>query len=611
MIHRRSTLILILTITLFGAPSPLSAAASNGRIAVWDTGSALSASLAQNALADTSSWTQIARGEEVKSFRGDAVLTGGPTVVVIRGRTARIELYAVRDGNAILRSQLQLLTPSGGPVARLENVRLLENSRSAAAVDVAYRSKEDARVTVQVRVKRADVAVELRPGPDAAKLRVDSAGRFAILPDFFADDIVLDATSIAAQAVDIPSENFLLLPTGHEDCIVMCTFENREQDVRISLAGSGANRTIASSEIGFGGSRRIWVALLDAPRIWNMVDVDAEKTQEPTRLRWTAPFAAQWRADFSRKNHLSDSWEMLLPDPRGDGYLKPTWLGQGASRITADRKRWTTVLGWFEYPCWIDHDGQAYIQPMKHRVMTFKGPAIVYPINRLAQTPSDRFTVVDVVRNTLGVGPCEYILNVEGQKQEYKGRATCACRDGLTAIYAKNAQQAEQQEIEQILRDGVTFVTHIRGRITEYLAFARALRTYLADQKRLHPELATFLDDMDQITSQIETRYKEKLDMIKTPAHVAAMNDEFRKTLLHADGPDTMARLKAYTDALTRIGGNQDELVGQCRWTAKTLRQRAGIAMAEDPRCAAIAEQIRAKCQKAMLKPASYEAARH
>jgi len=89
------------------------------------------------------------------------------------------------------------------------------------------------------------------------------------------------------------------------------------------------------------------------------------------------------------------------------------------------------------------------------------------------------------------------------------------------------------------------------------------------------------------------------------------MNDEFRKTLLGSDDEQTLKKLKQYTRALTRIGGNQDELVGQCRWTAKALRQRAGIAMAKDPRCAPIARHIREACRRVMLKPAKYEGARH
>ena len=67
--------------------------------------------------------------------------------------------------------------------------------------------------------------------------------------------------------VELPSENFLLHFTGKQDAIVMSVFENRAQDVRVTLAGKGDERAITGSEIDFGkkGSK-IWVAVLEGRR---------------------------------------------------------------------------------------------------------------------------------------------------------------------------------------------------------------------------------------------------------------------------------------------------------------------------------------------------------
>jgi hypothetical protein len=43
----------------------------------------------------------------------------------------------------------------------------------------------------------------------------------------------------------------------------------------------------------------------------------------------------------------------------------------------------------------------------------------------------------------------------------------------------------------------------------------------------------------------------------------------------------------------------------------KSLRQRAGILMALDPRVAAVATVIRARTQEALRNPANHEGARH
>jgi hypothetical protein len=323
------------------------------------------------------------------------------------------------------------------------------------------------------------------------------------------------------------------------------------------------------------------------------------------------PFPAQWRVDFTRSNDLTDSWEMLLQEHKGGGYVKPSWLGGGDQRLGPDRSRWNTVLGRYPYPCWSDPDGRGYLQPLRGKVLQLRGPVLVYPINRVKQTPLDAYTVVDVMRNTLGVGPCEHILDLEGQKSEYRGRATCGVRDTLNPIYQSHQQKQQRAKIDQTLDEGLAFVKHIRGRITRYVAFGHKLRQYLAGQRKVHPELAEFLAEMDQLAREIDSRVAARAAKIKTPAHVARMNEDFRKNVLDYDGPDALTRCQGYTRALVVIGDNQDELSGECRWVVKALRQRAGILMALDPRVAPVALEIRARTQEALRNPANHEGARH
>jgi hypothetical protein len=444
----------------------------------------------------------------------------------------------------------------------------------------------------------------------AAKLRVECPGRFGVLPDFFADDITIDAARLPLDTVELPSENFVLHLTGDGDAIAMCVFENRQQDVKVTLTGQGNRRLIAGSEIGFEG-KKIWVALLEAPKIWHAHEVSPADTGKVVPLDWKMPFPAQWRVDFTRADNLTDSWEMLLQEQKGGNYIKPSWLGGGDDHLGRDRHRWNTVLGEYPYPCWSDPERRGYLQPLKSSVLHLRGPVVVYPINRVAQTPLDCYTVVDVMRNTLGVGPCQHILDLEGQKSDYKGMATCAVRDTLNPIYKEKQQKNQRVKIEATLDDGLTFVKHIRGRITRYVEFGKKMRQHLSEQKESHPDLAELIAELDGLTGEIDKRVAARADKIKSPEHVARMNEGFRKDVLNHEGPDALARCQAYTEALVEIGDNQDELSGECRWVVKALRQRAGILIALDPRVAPIASEIRARTQEALRNPASHEGARH
>jgi hypothetical protein len=92
---------------------------------------------------------------------------------------------------------------------------------------------------------------------------------------------------------------------------------------------------------------------------------------------------------------------------------------------------------------------------------------------------------------------------------------------------------------------------------------------------------------------------------------VVDLTEKFRRTVLDAEGPDALGKCNAITNAIVKVGGNQDELVGECRQAVKILRQRAGLAMAIDPRTAEIAKEIRRRTQAALRNASSYEAPSH
>jgi hypothetical protein len=540
-------------------------------------------------------------GDTPTSFKGDAILSNGRISLVVPRKGTGVELRIGPATRAVLRL-------SG--VSALDHVSVTEYGKGSATLEVGGKGPKGA-VSARLKVKKGDVTVEIQPGEGADKLRVECPSRFIVLPDFFADDIVIDARKLPPASVEIPSENFLLQLAGKGEAIVMSVFENKEQDVRLSLSGTGADRVATGSEIEFGKGRKIWVSVLEAPQIWHVREIETADAGKTLPLDWKMPFPAAWRCDLTRANDLADSWEMLLQKEKDGEFTKPSWMGGGPERMPATRKRWTTVLGSFFYPVWSDADQHGFIAPLKHDRVSFRGPAVIYPVNRLNETPLDVFTVIDLVRNTLGAGPCEYLLDLEGNRSEYKGRATCSSRDVLTKIYSEGQQKAKHADVEKVLQDDLIFVKHIRGRITRYVEFGHKIREYLAEQKRAHPELKEPIGQLEQIAEEIDARFAAREEKMKTPDYVAKMNDDFRRDVMDYEGGDALDRCKKYARALVEVGDNQDELSGECRWVVKALRQKAGLLMAADPRMAPIAAELRARTQEALKNPAGHEGNRH
>jgi len=544
------------------------------------------------------------------TLKGDAILSNGRIAAVLRHQAAAVEVYSVERHGTSARMHLRVLTRAGEPAARVERMAIVENTGAGACLEVTFATAQGAGVTSTFRIERGDVAVQVEPGTGAGKLRVECPGRFAVLPDFLTDDIMLDATRLPLDRAELPSENFILHFTGAGDAIAMCVFESRKEGVQVTLNGQGDRRIFTGSEVGFE-DKRVWVALLDAPGIWRTYDLKAADAGKIIPLDWTMPFPAQWRVDFTRSNDLTDSWMMLLQRKENDKYSKPSWLIDDEDHLKSDRRRWNTVLGWFPYPCWSDSAGRGFVQPLESRKLHIRGPALVYPITRVTQTPLDSFTVVDVMRNTLGVGPSLHILDLEKQKSEYNGRTTCSVRDTLVPIYEQKEQIAKHDKIEQTLDEGLAFVKHIRARIGHYVDFGKTIRQYLAEQKKTRSELSEVIAELDRLAGEIDERVADRAGKIKTPDDVARMNDDFRREVLDKDDPGALRRCEVYAQALVEIGGSQDQLVGECRWAVKALRQRAGILVTLDPRVAPIASEIRIRTQEVLRNPVDHEFARH
>ncbi|MDP7015818.1 MAG: hypothetical protein QGG36_08465, partial [Pirellulaceae bacterium] len=236
-------------------------------IAVWDTGRPAAAALAPAAIAGENDWSRIPLGKPADSFQGDAILSNGRIAVVLRKLDRAVEVYSLKPSGAVARLRLQLLSATEA-ADRLEQIALVERNRSSARLEVTFRTAEGAKIVSRFRLKRGEVAVQVEPGDGAIGLRVECPGRFVVLPEFFANDVTIDAADLPLERVALPNDNIVLHLTGQGEAIGMCFFEKRKQDAQVTLGGTGRERRITGSEISFEG-QKIWVAVMEAPRIWH------------------------------------------------------------------------------------------------------------------------------------------------------------------------------------------------------------------------------------------------------------------------------------------------------------------------------------------------------
>jgi hypothetical protein len=578
-------------------------------VTVFDTAAHSSELLTGDALVERHGWTQVPEDATSHAVKGDLVLINNRLALVLRTGATGAELYSIEPQRVVMRS---VLRPATNDAVTLAGMKIVENSPGSSTVEASFKCADGKLLSMGYAMQMGQAFVQVIPDALTTAVRVAAPSRFAVMPDFFADDMAVDARVLPTDKAELPSDSFLINLLGEGDAILMSVWTNRQEDVIATLSGQGTSRRIEANDIPCGKKDKVWVAVLSAPGIWHTCDIASSDAGKIVLLDWTPPMKAMWRVDWRRADQLADSWEMILQRPAGD-FLKQRLVG-GEGTLPPDRKRWNTVLGTYPYPCWIDKESRAFLQPLKvnrAKVVRFEGPAVIYPLGRVNATPLDAFTVVDIVRATLGVGPCEYILDLEGQQGQYKGRATCANRDTLNPIYEKKQQKERKTEVEKSLADVIIFIRHIRSRIEIYGNFGHEIRAYLAEQKRAHPDLDKPLEELDTLAGVIDQRIAARREKIKTPDEAAAMIEAFRQDGLDDVSPNAFAKCKKFTGSIVEIGDNQDELAGECRLAVKILRQRAGLILAGDPRVAEIAHEIRARSQKVLRNPAGHEGQGH
>jgi hypothetical protein len=243
--------------------------APRAAIAAWDTVKASAEAWTPGSVEQKNGWERIEAGASLDAFQGDAVMTNGRVLAVVRKQGKGVEIYSLGSGKPVYRSRL-LLTGNSG----IDKFSLTENERGAAALEVSWHG-----AAARFRIPKGELFLESQLLSGDAALRLECPGRFVVLPDFFADDILVDARKLPLDRIELPSENFVLHFAGAQDALVMGVFENRDQDVRVTLSGQGNERLITGSEISFGrkGSK-VWVSVLEGPGMWHSVDVgDADK----------------------------------------------------------------------------------------------------------------------------------------------------------------------------------------------------------------------------------------------------------------------------------------------------------------------------------------------
>jgi hypothetical protein len=371
---------------------------------------------------------------------------------------------------------------------------------------------------IKLRLTTGASVLEIQPPQAKSKLTVVTKARYVVVPDFFANDMIFDAKSPASAG--LPAENFFLNLIEGRDAVMMCVWKPRR--LSASAAISSSNR--CSSTIECIGGKSVWLAFLEGAGIWH---------QRPGNSDWKPPFAAKWRCSRGELGGFATSWD----------------LAQGPTTRPSSPKS--------------------------------NAATVIYPIDRILTTPLTVYCPTDVLRNTLGVGPCEHILAVEGLTEPTNPTPG----NVMTWIMRQFKRRRGRPSVDEVRKRLVGMTTHIartRARILQYGDLADAV---LALCKASKPTALSV--PAEQIRMTLSQGRIEEIEL-----SLAA------KVLTLVDKPDAAARCKPLAEQLLAIGNMQNRTLSQCRLATCWLRQQCVAAAKKDPKVSALAEKIRRRVER-------------
>jgi hypothetical protein len=513
-------------------------------VRLLDTGTSSHAALGERA--PDARWRVLAEGQTAHEFAGDAVLLNNRIALLLPTGGRAAELYAKTPSGLKRRATV---APAGAGLT-LTATRVVENQLSGATIEAVFAPA----AVVRFRLTTGQAILTALPGPGMDRLNIAAGAPYVLVSDFFADDALYAAGKLAGERVGLPLENSFLALLEGADSLLMCIWRSNQRAVDVAFAPAGRGPS-ASCRVACATGEEVWLALLEAPGIWHARSLASAEPDDGLILDWRPPFPARWRASFA--------------DGRGKAVSRDFEArGEGAALEEPRRSR--------------SAEGGTSVRPPPADDLN-ADVVVLYPLDRTRATPLTAFCPIDVMRNTLGVGPCQYVLAAEGLDAE-ADPTPAEVTQWVERLFRRKRAERQADAVRERLAQMAAHVGHLLERIEEYDALAADVEERCAE--------ATAGGEVEQlcnIARELRRAIERGRQAMGTPAAAAALAEALAALI---GREDAYARSQPIGEELRAIGAAQDATLARCRMAARRMREIARMAEAREPAAAAAIAEV-------------------
>ena len=494
---------------------------------LFDTGTASTTPLTEATVTQREGWKLIAEDTLDHPFAGDAACFNDKVLVVLRKNGSGAEIYAKAAQGFKQRATLGWATTLSVPSSPMARLKTIENSGSAVMLEAAL--GQNGPAALRLRLTTGESILECRTTDGSGFLEVLSRASCVVVPDYFGDDMVFGSEDFRGRC--LPTENLCLNLIAGGEAMLMTVCQTNAQEMWLCDPTPGTPDDLRRQRLGFQKGKSLWLAFLEAPQLWSVGSF-------PVKQGWRPPFPAQWRVSVLRAGATADSWEF--------------------------------------------HRGPTPSQAAGPH----QGPLLIYPLDRTSDTPLTATCPTDVMRNTLGVGPCQYILACEGMAAQGDPTPN-SVMNWVEKQFQQKKEKKAADDIKERLEVMVKHVAEARARITRYQDFASRAQAMLADQPGTETSRA--------IVADLNRFVAAGLAPAAAPDRARQLAEQVAALI---GKENAFAACQELGVQLRALGSVQDSTLARCRMAVRRLKQEGRAMTAPAPSASDPTQAVRALAEQ-------------
>jgi len=570
------------------------------------------------------------RPVEKLQVTGDLYIENSRLILILRKYSTGPEAYYKIGPQSAPAFNLRPVPVDDDTLNNSQSYQILSFDPIQLHLETTIETESEKSITLEYSIRPFRADVEIRPDKDVHQLVLQSVSRYIIIPDLFADDLLIDPLNAPSKQIYLPEDNHMLVQLIDDgQAVIVCNWlsDDDNNEIELNLSKNVRQRLNCQTIINLDNKDKLWVSVLARPGIWYHLHSSQLNIYEQVPLGWIVPFQASWRADYQRADRrargLTDSfWNVIM---LGDGtfmsapglmemqIIDGQYVIQGPQEIKRLVRRsvvnefvgngWWPFLGWFNQPFYMDGN-RAFMKLPKYDQLTtarYVGPIVIYPLmNEIIDDPTSQ-TVEDVLRDTLGVNYLNILdlaeLNRRPDQDYYP--PTCFTTEYCERIFNAYQEIARRNHIVSMLEQMKIFVANTRDRLDTYVEWEKDMQLLYQQYRDTDPNIVPVIHTLDDITSRLSKRFDRELPKMKTPQRAADLADHVID-LINDRTMAKIARCHQTCEGIRDIGDTQDELLGELRDIVKIARQRAGVlhTQQKNPRTREFLRLVRARTQE-------------